>query len=196
MLRVQGAHTFSRGTVRSDTDLKTLNGTTLASNQSFKFNELESYTEFTTLFESYRIRKIVVTVQLVTNPNCSTSLNSTVTANPSNFFPKIWYAVDHDGGDDDTISSMKQRQGVKCRILQPNKVVKISFKPMCRVQTYKTATTSGTGSRNLKVDMADVDVPHYGLTWVLDTNLLDPSDTYPFRVMFEYKYYFTCYGVR
>jgi len=196
-VRVQGSHTFSRRTLAGEA--LSLSTFIKSENLSYTFDQLVGYSEFSALFENYRITKITVTFQLITNPNAAYPLNSglsSVTVNPSNWFPKIWYTVDHDGGSDETLTTMKERQGIKCRILKPDSFVKVSFKPMCRTLTYKTATTEGFAPRNIKLDMADVNVPHYGLLYLLDSNGLDPSDTYPFRVSMETKFNFTCSGVR
>lgn len=157
------------------------------------------YSEFSALFENYRITKISVTFQLINNvtslqyPGAPTLLGN---GQPTCWYPKLWYTVDHDGGGSENITTMKERQGVKCRILQPNKTIKVSFKPMCRTLTYKTATTEGFAPRNIKLDMADTNVPHYGLLYLVDTNGIDPNDTYPFKIAMETKFYFTCSGVR
>ena len=197
-IRVQGQHTFTRCCQRADADTKTI--TTLtgsAENLEFKFQQLESYNDFSTLFESYRITMITVTVQLITNPNATWNQNTFLgQSNGTNWFPKMWYAIDLDGGSADTLAEIKQRQGLKCRILKPDKVIKIQWTPKVRVQTYKTATTFGTAPCALTIDMADVEVPHYGLSYVIDTNGVDPNDNYPFKVIFETRYHFTCSGVR
>jgi len=192
-VRVQGAHTFSR---RKLMDTITVSDVIKSENLEYAFNQLVGYTEFSSLFENYRITKIVVTFQLINNPNHTLALNNAGVNTPTNWFPKLWYTVDHDGGSDETLTTMKERQGVRCAIMQPNKTVRVAFKPMCRTLTYKTSTTEGFAPRNIKLDMADVNVPHYGLLYLIDTNGLNPSDTYPFSVAMETQMFFSCTGVR
>jgi len=163
-------------------------------NLEYKFNDMVGYTEFSALFENYRITKIKVTFQMINNPNSNFYPNSNNFS--GNWYPKLWYTVDHDGGSDETLTTMKERQGVKCRILEPNKTIMVSFKPMCRTLTYKTSTTEGYAPKNIKLDMADVTVPHYGLLYLVDTNGFNPDDTYPFKIAMETKFFFTCSGVR
>jgi len=173
-------------------------------NLEYKFTDMVGYEEFSALFENYRITKIKVTFQLINNPDSAAYTNSDAWVNQSggsarpltNWFPKMWYTVDHDGGGDETLATMKERQGVKCRILKPDSTITVSFKPMCRTLTYKTSTTEGFAPKNIKLDMADVTVPHYGLLYLIDTNGVDPDDTYPFKIAMETKFYFTCSGVR
>jgi len=164
-------------------------------NLEYKFTDMVGYDEFSALFENYRITKIKVTFQLINNPNARFT-NASAVDQVANWYPKLWYTVDHDGGSDETLSSMKERQGVKCRILKPDSIITVSFTPMCRTLTYKTSTTEGFAPKNIRLDMADVTVPHYGLLYLIDTNGIDPNDTYPFKVAMETKFYFTCSGVR
>jgi len=194
-VRVQGTHTFSR---RSLMQTLTCSDVIKSENLEYKFNDMVGYTEFSALFENYRITRISVTFQLITNPDAVYYTNSfnTSDGNSSNWFPKLWYTVDHDGGSDETLTTMKERQGIKCKILKPNSTIKVSFTPMCRTLTYKTATTEGFAPKNIKLDMADVTVPHYGLLYLIDTNGIDPRDAYPFKIAMETKFNFTCTGVR
>jgi hypothetical protein len=173
-----------------------MNGLYKAGEIKTSFNQLVQHTDFTALFDQYRIRKVTMTVQMINNPDAGTVLNNTSTFNPTNWFPKLWYIFDADGGSDETIASIKERQGVKCRILKPNSTIKISWTPMCRVLTYSTASSTGYSPKNIKVDMTDTNVEHFGLKYVFDANQIDPSDTYPFKFHVETKLHFTCFGVR
>jgi len=192
-VRVQGSHTFSRCKLM---DTLACSAVIKSENLVYQFTDMVGYEEFSALFENYRITKIKVTFQLINNPDAVSNLNVTSPVNATNWFPKMWYTIDHDGGSDETLSTMKERQGVKCRILKPDSVITVSFKPMCRTLSYKTSSTEGFAPKNIKLDMADVTVPHYGLLYLIDTNGINPDDTYPFKVAMETKFYFTCSGVR
>lgn len=194
-VRAQGTHSFSRHCASQEV---TINGTFLARQYEVQFNDMIQSSDFTSLFDMYRITKVTFTFQLVNVPEAITNINMQQSAsfNPTNWYPKMWYVMDYDGGATETLNSIRERQGVKCRILRPNKVIKVSFTPRCRVLTYKTADTEGYAPRNIKIDMNDTDVPHYGMAVVFDTNGYDPSDTYPFKVAVERKITFQCYGVR
>jgi len=191
-VRVQGTHTFSRRKLMSTL---TVTDVILSENLVYTFDQLVGYTEFSALFENYRITKIVVSFQLINNPDAR-YIPAAATDNVANWYPKLWYTVDRDGGSDETLTTMKERQGVRCRILQPNKTITVSFKPACRTLTYKTSTTEGFAPKNIKLDMADVNVPHYGLLYLVDTNGINPNDTYPFKIAMETQMFFTCTGVR
>lgn len=193
-VRAQGTHNFSRHCAQEEL---TINSTYLSRMYSVVFSDMIQSSDFTTLFDMYRITKVTYRFQLVTNPDATWVLNQTGgQANPSNWYPKVWYVTDYDGGATETLNSIRERQGVRCRILRPNREVRISFVPKCRVLTYKTADTEGFAPRNIKIDMNDTDIPHYGLACVFDTNGYDPNDTYPFKVVVERKLTFQCFGVR
>lgn len=176
-----------------------MNGLFKAGEIRTSFSQLVQHTDFTALFDQYRINKVTLTVQMINNPDANNYINAQGVAPPvntTNWYPKLWYIFDADGGSDETISSIKERQGVKCRILMPNKTIKISWRPMCRVLTYSTATSTGYSPKNIKVDMTDTNVEHFGLKYVFDANQTDTLDAAPFKFVFETKLHFTCYGVR
>lgn len=194
-VRAQGTHSFSRHCAAQEV---TLNGLFLSRMYEVQFNDMIQSSDFTSLFDMYRITKVTYTFQLVNVPEATLVINAPAAtfANGTNWYPKMWYVMDYDGGSTETLNSIRERQGVKCRILRPNKVVKVSFTPKCRVLTYKTADTEGFAPKNIKIDMNDTDVPHYGMAVVFDTNGYDPADNYPFKIAVERKITFRCYGVR
>jgi len=174
-----------------------INGLYLSRHYTRKFNDMVAFGEFTNLFDQYRIESITMTFQLINNPDATWPLNSGSSAgNSTNWYPKMWYVVDYDGGSTETISSMKERQGVKCRIMQPNKLIKVTFRPKVNTLVYMTSTTQGFAPKSVMLDMADVTVPHYGLMVVWDTNGIDVSDTYPMKISVETRIKFSCKGVR
>lgn len=198
-VRVQGVHTFSRRCARITEEM---NGLFLARNYEVSMSDVVQSSDFSQLFDTYRIRKVTFTIQMLNVPDVIQGLapgGSGINdgrVNPTNWFPKVWYVVDHDGGATETLDTIRERQGVKCCILQPNKQLKISFKPMCRTLTYSTPTSTGYAPKNIKIDMSDINVEHYGLHVVFDSNGLDPLDTFPFKFVVERKLFFSCGGVR
>lgn len=176
-----------------------MNGLFLSRQYSIAFNDMIQASDFTALFDMYRITKVTFKFQLINVPEANLITNTAVgqpVQNITNWYPKMWYVMDYDGGSTETLNSIRERQGVKCRILRPNKEIKVSFTPRCRVLTYKTVDTEGFAPKNIKIDMNDTDVPHYGMAVVFDTNGLDPNDSYPFKIAVERKITFRCYGVR
>ena len=149
------------------------------------------------MFDNFRIDYVIMKMQLITNPDANTLNNVNSTFNSNNWFPKLWYIRDYDGGGSETLSSIKERQGVSFFVLKPNKEYSIKIMPKVAVQTYRTSTTTGYAPKRLFLDFVNgLDVPHYGLKTVFDTLGVDPSDSTGFQVRWEVKYYFTCKDVR
>lgn len=198
-VRAQGVHSFSRHCASQEVSI---NGLFLSRQYEVQFNDMIQSSDFTSLFDMYRITKVTYKFQLINVPEAIQTLNASGNGvndgriNNTNWYPKMWYVMDYDGGATETLNSIRERQGVKCRILRPNKEIKVSFTPKCRVLTYKTADTEGYAPKNIKIDMNDTDVPHYGMAVVFDTNGYDPNDSYPFKIAVERKITFQCYGVR
>jgi len=187
-------HRFSRYTTAATLDV---NGTTYPGQFEFKFDDILGHTEFGAMFDSFKITKCIVKLQLITNPDNSIVLNDNTAQNPTNWFPKFWYIRDYDGGSADSLAQLKERQGVKYFVLRPNKVYNIALSPMVAVQTYRTATTTGYAPKRLYLDMSNgTDVPHYGIHYVVDTLGQDPNNSYPFKIRYEVQYFFTCKDVR
>lgn len=185
-------HHFSRFSAANTLDMT---GTEQPLSFEFKLSDLYTYSEFTSLFDKYRLDKAVVYIQMISNPDAAMNTNVTNTYNSNNWYPKMWYINDHDDSATTSVAAIKERVGVKCCVMRPNKVKKIVVKPACAVQLYRTATTTGYGPKYGQfIDMANSDVPHYGLKTVFDTLGIDPAGTYSFR--YEWKLYFTCKDVQ
>lgn len=166
----------------------------------FKFSDLINAAEFSTLYDQFKIDYVVVMFQLINNPNSLQPPNATTTqanGQQSNYYPKLWWIRDYDSGSSETLTSIKERQGVKCRVMRPNQTFSVKLSPMVAVQTYATPTTAGYGPKRMYLDFANgTGVPHYGLKCVFDALGNNPADEFPFKIRYEVKYYFTCKNVR
>lgn len=182
-----------------------ITGTTGSVGYSCTFADIRGYTDFTDLYDRYMITCVVLRFRLVNNPNCATSLNNldsaypanNLTWNTTNWFPAMYYCKDYDDAAAETLEQLKERANCKRIILQPNKMYKIVLRPAVTIQTYATSTTTGYAPkwRNW-IDMAQTDVPHYGLKYVIDCSAKDPVDTQPFLVERSTQIYFKCKDVR
>jgi len=194
-VRVTGTHAFSR--YATDSITKQCTGVTQPWAEEFMFDKIAGYTEFSALFDQYMITKVTMNIQLMNNPDAGRNFSDGSVNNTSTWFPKLWWIRDYDGGGSDTLLAIKERQGVACCVLKPNVIKRIVIRPMCTIQTYRTATTTGYAPKRLFIDLAaGMDVPHYGLNLVIDTLNTDPADTQPYNVRIDYKYEFSCKGVR
>lgn len=162
----------------------------------FSFNQLINYAEFDALYDRYKIDYVLVKLQLQNVPDSDWKLADGAVSNKLNFYPKIWYIKDYDDSAVDTLAEMKQRSGVKCRVMRPNTQVVIKLKPAILAQLYATAVSTGYAPKwNQWIDMAQTNVAHYGLKWLLDLNgRADATQVWTVRV--EQMFHFTCKDVR
>ena len=189
-------HIYTRyATTPTDHDITTGSGTFA---EKFTFDSIKGYTEFSAMYDRYKITSVQLQITLINNPNAvvpSVTLPVT-TQNVTNWYPKLWYVKDYDDESTATIDALKERANVKCLILRPNKIYKIRVRPAILAQTYRTVATTGYSPKWRQwIDMADPDVPHYGIKYDLDCQGLDPADSQPFKIRVEYKYFFTCKDV-
>ena len=176
----------------------TLASSLLSSGYAFtgSLDNVQGYTEFQNLYDQFKITGVLVTFQLINHPDVATNLNDGSTFNSTNWFPKLWYITDSDDNTTPTLAGMRERQGVKVRILRPNQTVKMFLHPKVLVQTYRTSTSTGYAPKSMFLDMATgYNVPHYALKYVVDANGQSPSASFPFTVRVEYKYYLAFKGV-
>lgn len=196
-------HMYKRWTDPLPVDIT---GTTYNLGLVFKLEDVKGEADFADLYDRYMLTTVVLRFKLITNPNAANPTNAMpVTlggnqwgaANMTNWYPKLWYCPDYDDNATETLAQLKERSQTKCKVLQPNKIVKIVVKPAVTIQTYRTATTTGYAPKWKQwIDMAQRDVPHYGLKFSVDTCGIDPNDTYPFKLEIDRRYYFTCKDVR
>jgi len=192
--RIKGTHRFSRYTPQTSYSV-VAGQTELDVGFHFQLDEIVNVNEFTVLFDRYRIDCVICKFQLITNPDASYLPNSTV-ANSNNFYPKLWWYVDPDDANPLTLSQIKERQNVKCRVMRPNSVISVRVRPAVLLQTYRTALTTGYAPKyKTFIDCGTPDVPHYALKFVLDCNGVAAAVT-GMAMRLEKRFYFTMRDVR
>ena len=187
----------STGTYDGTTSLLTYTGTSetrLA--MSCVFDDLPSKTEFTTLFDSYMITGVMIQIKMLNNPDAPNYINTNTSGNSSNFYPTIWYVADHDDATPITLAAIKEFEKVRHKVLRPNTELNIRLRPTTLTQLYRTVTSTGyvNNQRRQWIDLADTDVPHYGLKFVIDYEGSAPTQAYKFKI--NVKYFFSCKSVR
>lgn len=165
---------------------------------SFALTDLPSFADFTTLYDQYQLRMVVVEIKLVTSPDANQSVNSLSVLNGSNFFPTLWYVMDRDDTVAPTLDVIKQYATVKHKVLRPNTLIRIPIK-LSTLQSvynvYNSTTSSATFSRRVNtsptwLDVTDQSVPHYGLKLVVDFE--GETSVQFWDLKFSYKFYFKC----
>lgn len=154
-----------------------------------RLNCLEAPTDFTNLFDRYKLNGVKVTF-----------LNqvSEATAGGAQVLPLLTYAVDYDDLNPPTESQMRQKQDVKRKVLTANRPVSIYYKPK-RIQPAADPS-SGTGLTNSVVANAGwtncdySQVTHGGLKFYL-SNLYGgtpATTTVQAQIDVVVQYYFSC----
>lgn len=195
--RSLNVHRFSRYAATDAYPNIAVSGTQSTIVHVFALQDIVNSSEFTALFDQFYINKVVVTYQLLNNPNAANALNTAGNnPSPTNWYPTVWSIADYDDGNTTNVEEMKQRIGVRRQVMKPDKIMRFTVRPKVQVQLYKTALTTAYGAKRMWVDMSYPDTGHYGLKTVIDTNGLDPNDTYPFIIRQTRQYFFTCKNVR
>jgi len=159
--------------------------------------DIPNVAEFTVLFDQYKLTGIKYQIKMVPNPDANYKPGSTTTLNPVNYFPTIWYCADFDDNNTQTIAQIKEFERVKHKVLRPNQELNIFVRPKTLTQQFRTATTTGyaVDFKPHWLDMAQTDIPYYGLKAVVDMEGFSSStDTMYLKI--NAKYYFKCKGTR
>lgn len=151
---------------------------------TFQLSDVANVSDFSNLFDHYRINKVVVRFWLRSDPGAQAAAGAT--------YPKLYSVIDYD--DSGLLSQTQMREHPNCRIraMNPNRPIVIAFTPATLQLTYLSAVASTFTPQFKKfVDMANTGVPHYGLKFNID----DLTNT-NYRVDVETCYYISCKGVR
>lgn len=128
----------------------------------FQLDNLPTYTEYTTLFDSYKVKMVVLKVWSGIDSN---DANGT-TATSCGYLHHV-----HDYNDSNTLSSLDeyyQYSSYKCVPLNKAHGHVIILYPKLSVQYYKSALTTGygtTSSKWLDLTSSGTGIPHFGLKY-------------------------------
>lgn len=135
-------------------------GTTVLAGKSWQFSELPNYTEFTALFDQYKITHIKAKFMLVTDPGGV----SPATA----FVPRIWTVVDHNSDSaPSTINELRDSGTVRCRTLNPYRPVVVNLKPYVSTETY--SSVAALMRKSPWINTTNVNPYHYGMKYAIET---------------------------
>lgn len=152
----------------------------------FSLGQVPNSTDFSNLFDSYRLMGVLLTFRLMDNPDSTNYINSTTFTQGSNFYPKLWWCIDRDDSTTPTLASIRERSTAKCLVLRPDRFIKVLVKyPRPMIQAYSGGYMQAPVSW-LRTN--EPNTPHYGLKVVLDK--MGYSGT-TFTVGIDKKYFFT-----
>jgi len=158
---------------------------------SFSLDQVPNPSEFTNLFDSYKIDKVVVKFQAVGVQQISSEYSNG--AGAVSYQPRTYTAVDY---DDDTVptalTELTQYSNCKQRLAGRN--FSITIRPKVAVQVYRSAvlTAYANPDKTVKLDCAYSDVPHFGLKFAMTQT----STNNQFNYDVSMEYYCSFYGIR
>lgn len=165
-------HYFSRWV--SAVDVTTLSTITSSISHGFVFrlSDVMNSTDYTNLFEQFRIVGVQLTFRLMDNPDSSSYVNQPLLPQGANFYPKLWWVYDQDDGTAPTLLQIRERGEAKCAVLKPDRFIKLYVKyPKPQIATFGNTTSGYTTMKSLWLrtwTTSEIDTPHYGLKVVLD----------------------------
>lgn len=128
----------------------------------FSLSQLSAYSEFTALFDSYKINSVKVYFKAFYNSTTVTSVG----------LPSIEYVTDHDDANVITPSQMRERVGSKHKWFNATKnVALLQVRPRCGdlVQSSASLGTNAlaTNNRAMWIDCSNPGVEHYAIKGVI-----------------------------
>jgi len=127
---------------------------------TFTLNSLPNYTEFTTLFDQYRITNI----RAMWMPNVRTNTPSSASSTLLGTVPPLITVVDYD--DNTAVDYLALMQYSNAKVHEGFSPFSMSFRPNASLAAYSGAFTSyAAASRNQWYDVASPSIQFYGLKW-------------------------------
>lgn len=164
----------------------------------FTMNMLGNYTEYTTMFDQYKIRgaliKITPYTSLAVTPAGSSGIINSNNQGVSCMFHSV---LDFDDATAPTagtagIATLREYKGYKSQNFFNNRPIVRYCKPRMAVAAYAGAFTSYANVANVYCDSNSPGVQHYGFKWIAE--VFQPDNTVPLFVWFkmEVKLYLEC----
>lgn len=170
------------------TNLNTITGNVAyapyQSYSSIGLNNVTNASEFSALYDQFRINYVKLQFWLRIDPGAQTAATAS--------YPRLYWYRDLDSQIVATMSEMRERSNLKIAVLNPNRPVTIWVKPNTLAAIY-----AGVGSTNYKpvfaqwLDMNVQSTTHYGIKFNID----DLTNT-NYKVDIETTYYFECKNTR
>lgn len=162
------------------------NLTTMYAKQ-FRMNDIAQIASYKDLFDDYVLNKVVAEIRYDTFVSDNTYTNQ---SNP--VYPQLLIKTDHNDVSTQTWDQLKESEKSRLVQLRPaGRPISHVIKPAVQIEMYRTALTSGYGSKwGQIVRTDDTELPHYGLKIQVKTQPADSGINLG-KICIMYKYYFT-----
>lgn len=182
---------FFKRHANDDPLLATTDSTDLVYSYNFTLDSIPNYSEWTALFDMYKINRVVVEIMPAVNvDNANVNTGSLTTYSTFNNL-RIFTCVDYNSFQGTTIDSIREYSN--CKVTRYTRGQKRHFRPMATI-AGSSGTTAGmqfTQLGNPWIQCTNASVPHYSLAVGIDTSLLDPTIIAPNDILarVEVTYY-------
>jgi len=138
---------------------------------NFRLNDIPQVTTFTSLYDSYRIKKIIIrlsptvqsqTMSFVTLTNVAASAGTPVPVG------QCYWSIDHDDSASATMAQLRQYSTVKYQNVNKGKDIVATIYPKIALGAYAGAFTSYATQGNQWLDCGSPDIQHYGFKFACD----------------------------
>ena len=150
--------------------------------------DVQGYSEFISLFDSYKIEKVEVTIQLTTGSSTNGAQAQA---------PTITYATDYDDNSIEVLGAILQKKGCKVVQLTTEKPLVITYKPKLANVVFTNSVGNAYTQASEWVDMSNQQVPWYGLKGFIQNFQTSPSPYTPIcKITFNVRYFLAFKGPR
>lgn len=180
----RGVHHFKRGSA-----LNTINGNAVyapyVDSLSFNLNAVINPSDFTSLYDQYRINYVVVKFHLRIDPSAQAAGSAS--------YPRLYYYRDLDDTTaPSNLNEMRENQRCRMKVLNPQRCVTIKIRPNVLGMLYSTVgVTQYTPKFKQWLDCSTSTTIHYGIKYAID----DLTNT-NYKVDIEKWYYISCRNSR
>lgn len=126
----------------------------------FQLSQMPNYSEFTALFDKYKICKVVWTIMF----HCNTA-----PMNGNSILPLLHVCSDDDDANvPGGLAEIQQRSNVKRRVLGTTTIFKYVVRPKLASAIYNTATSTGYAIKSGYVNTDYPNAEHYGIKGIIN----------------------------
>lgn len=178
-------HYFTRSLAYQNIAQSAAVGNNYLAGWNFSLSNIPSTTEFTALFDFYKITYIKLYLQLQLDPGAGAAATAA--------YPNMYYCRDYDdAGAPLNFDQLFEHGKLQRAVLQPNKLIVIKIRPATLGLVYNGVLgNSYTPKWGEWIDMANTGVPYYGLKLGIENWSLPGSG-----IFVRAKYYFQTKGTR
>lgn len=173
-------HQFARTVQLPDI---TVSGSTVNAGYGFTFDQLQNFSEFSALFDEYRIKGVKLT--FVPSWNSGEIFQA-----PGYLMPNIHTAIDLN--DSTAVAPLDLMEYDTYRMRQLSGPVSVFVRPCALADIGSLSIRGNFGRKFIKLDAGGMSVTHYGIKASVD----GINSTYNFIVRVFAKFYFECRGTK